>query len=65
MTDVEIRLLQVLLGNALLRVQELVGVLNADDDARETARGCLLAVELTEAAIRKSKTPLRRIIRQK
>jgi len=64
MTDAEIRVLQMLLGNALLQVQKLVVLLDADDDPRERAKMTLKAAELAEEAIRQAKKPLRRMIRR-
>lgn len=64
MPDAEIRVLQVLLNNAALQIQTLVGLLDADDDPREQAKVALKAAELAEVAISRAKRPLRRMIRR-
>lgn len=65
MTHAQIRVLGVLINNAALQVQTLVGLLETDFDPKEQAKTTLKAAELAEEAIRQAKTPLRRLVRQK
>jgi hypothetical protein len=64
-TDAEIRVLQMLIGNATLHVQTLVALIDSDTATREQARCALKACELAEAAIIKAKPYLRRMARKK
>lgn len=65
MNNPEIRMLQALVSNAALQVQTLVELLEGDADPREQAKMALNAAELAEEAIRRTKTPLRRLARRK
>ena len=64
-THPQLRVLQITLSGALLRVQDLLVALDNGQDPREAARSAIKAVELAEEGIRQAKTPIRRLVRRK
>lgn len=67
MNHPQIRVAQVLLSAALLKIQDLLVRLDEAPGVhcKEEASCALKACELAEEAIRQVKTPLRRLVRQK
>lgn len=60
----EIRVAHLMLTTAAANIQDLVMALNRGEAPWELARKCLRSIELTDEAISRAKTPLRRLMRK-